>query len=63
MTNKIALKIYVEKKLVPKLIAKANACGYSGRGAISKYITKCGEQIVIFPDPQMLELLLNKKKI
>jgi hypothetical protein len=54
---KIQIKFTLEPKVLNKLISKANAAGFNGRGAVSHYITYVATHPIAFIDEKFLEIL------
>lgn len=54
------LKVYLEDSDYKKLLLKAEAVGFSGRGAISHYISKIARESIAFI-PSDVEVVLKLK--
>jgi len=50
-------KIYLEESDYQKLIQKAQECGYSGRGALSHFLTYLAQNKIIFLDKNVKAIL------
>lgn len=48
-------KLYLEPDVYKKLLAKAQELGYTGRGAISHFISKIAQERLIFIDQNLRE--------
>lgn len=51
------IKIYLEEADLKRLKEKAEALGFEGRGAISRYISKVSKQPIVFLDENVKALL------
>jgi hypothetical protein len=59
------VKIYLDLETKRKFIKKANETGFSGRGALTKFVEKIAEEDICFLDEnlrKMLEVLFQNKK-
>ena len=57
-------KIYLNLETKKKLIQKANETGFSGRGALTKFVEKIAAEDICFLDEnlrKMLKMLFPKK--
>ena len=51
------IKIYLDSETKKKLIQKANETGFSGRGALTKFIEKIAKEDVCFLDKNLRKML------
>jgi len=59
------IKIYLNLETKKKLIKKANETGFSGRGALTKFVEKIAAEDICFLDEnlrKMLKMLFPKKE-
>lgn len=57
------IKIYIEEEDKNRLIIKAKACGFEGRGLLSHYITKIAREYIIFVTPEVVKVFKEGKKL
>lgn len=51
------LNLYLEREDIKKLIKKANESGFTGKGAISRYVEKIAREPICFLDDNVKALL------
>lgn len=56
--TKEAVKVYIERDIKKKLLLKAQLSNITGRGALSKFLTKLGNENFVWLDSNM-ELFLS----
>ena len=51
------IKIYLNSEIKKKLIQKANETGFSGRGALTKFVEKIAIEDICFLDKNLRKML------